>query len=29
LPGQKLRLLVSRDGELIEFESLLVAKPDA
>jgi S1-C subfamily serine protease len=29
LPGQKLRLLVSRDGELIEIESLLVARPDA
>ena len=29
LPGQKLRLLVSRDGELIELESLLVANPDA
>jgi len=29
LPGQKLRLLVSRDGEIIEFESVLVAKPGA
>jgi S1-C subfamily serine protease len=29
LPGQKLRLLVSRGGELIEFESVLAPKPDA
>ena len=27
LPGQTLRLLVSRNGELIEIESLLVSKP--